>query len=96
LSSAISKRRGSLAAITISALKIPIDKGPDGTAVPTPGVWTNTRGNGMSDGNPCAEWTSNAANLSAEIGSALASDIGWTEATVRACSSFYRLYCFEK
>ena len=89
---------GGITELTTGTLKTALNKGPDGSAVPTPlGVWTGTEGDGTENvGGTCSDWTSNSSGVSGEVGSSGVSGTLWTYAVTRSCDTPYHLYCFEK
>ena len=88
---------GGLIELTTGTLMTPLDKAPNGAAIPTPiGVWTGTEGNGTANAARCFEWSSINSADAAEVGTSGATGGFWTSAALRSCNVAHHLYCFEK
>ena len=61
-------------------------------------VWTGTDMTGLPWGDMfCAEWTSDASDISVAVGSALSAvSPDWTQCNTASCGTLARLYCFEQ
>ena len=90
--------------LTDGTLDHAIDRDEFGNPV-TGNAWTNTETNGMAHdytrdcgpGSSTADvWTSSSALESGRYGTVTASSSQWTMTTNTACSSSFRLYCFEQ
>jgi hypothetical protein len=78
-----------------------IDVDENGNDLPAADIaWTGTLGGGTADGLTCADWTSSAANVSAQSGytSWTTMDAGpgsWTAGSDTPCDRRAHLYCVE-
>jgi hypothetical protein len=80
--------------LTDATLAAAIDRTEIGTQVPSL-VWTGTDASGQTTGSTCVDWTSSSSASIARIGSAAATDSGWTSTNNDSCTNSYRLYCFQ-
>ena len=59
-------------------------------------IWTGTNANGTAHTETCSSWTSAGSSVYGRYGWNIYTDGLWTNRGKGACSSAYKLYCFEQ
>jgi hypothetical protein len=74
----------------------PINVDENGIVVPTSMVWTGSSAQGNFAGADCGGWYLAASTQTADVGSASAVDVSWSNRGAEgACHQLARFYCFE-
>lgn len=85
----------SLADLTDGFIRSAINFSESGLYVLQEHAWTGTHFDGTGSSTFCANWTDGSAGSTGSIGTAIASDLPWTDDGPSQCSLLRRLYCFQ-